>query len=228
MARLARVIASGFPHHVIQRGNRRQQTFFSNADYRAYLELLARHCKAHRVRVWGWCLMPNHVHLILVPRDAEGLRLAVGKTHRHYTRRVNFREGWRGHLWQGRFASYPMDDAHLWQAARYVDLNPVRARLARRPENWPWSSARGRIRGSADPLLSDDCPMLQAREVQDVGDWADYLAVGLSDEIQDKFQRHERTGRPLGSADFVERLGKTLGRDLTRKKPGPKPKRGKR
>ena len=173
-------------------------------------------------------MMPNHVHLILAPRDAEGLRLAVGKTHRHYTRRVNFREGWRGHLWQGRFASYPMDDAHLRQAARYVDLNPVRARLARRPENWRWSSARARIRGGDDPLVSDDCPILEAREVRDAGGWAEYLAAGLSDESREAFQRHERTGRPLGSEHFVERLGKALGRDLTRKKPGPKPKQGKK
>ena len=102
MARIARVVAPELPHHVTQRGNRRQQTFFRDADYRAYLELMAEHCSAHSVEIWAYCLMPNHVHLIAVPRDPEGLRLAIGEAHRRYTRLINFRQGWRGFLWQGR------------------------------------------------------------------------------------------------------------------------------
>ncbi len=113
MARLARVVAAGLPHHVTQRGNRRQSVFFRDDDYRAYASLLAEGCARFGVAVWGYCLMPNHVHLILVPRDAAGLRAALGEAHRRYTRRVNFREGWRGHLWQGRFASVAMAEAHL-------------------------------------------------------------------------------------------------------------------
>ena len=120
MARLARVVVPGIPHHVTQRGNRRLETFFSPDDYRAYVDLLAEHCRAARVAVWAYCLMPNHVHLILVPRDADGLRAALGEAHRRYTRRINFREGWRGYLWQGRFASFAMDERHLLAAARYV------------------------------------------------------------------------------------------------------------
>ncbi|NQU43423.1 transposase, partial [bacterium] len=92
----------------------------------AYVDLLREQCAAYGVGVWGWCLMPNHIHVIVVPRDEDGLRLAIGNTHLRYTRRVNFREGWHGHLWQGRFASYPMDAAHLWQAARtYPDTRPA-------------------------------------------------------------------------------------------------------
>jgi putative transposase len=144
MARIARVIAPGFPHHVTQRGNRRQQTFFGDKDYRAYVNLLPEHCLAHGVLIWGWCLRPNHVHLIAVPATEAGLRLAIGKTHRHYTRRVNSREGWRRHLRQGRFSSCPMDEDYLVAAARYADLNPVRAGLVSRPEAWPWSSAASR------------------------------------------------------------------------------------
>lgn len=221
MSRLARVIASGFPHHVTQRGNRRQVTFFGDEDYQAYVDLLASQCKINNVQVWGWCLMPNHVHLILVPHGGEGLRLAVGKTHRHYSRRINFRNGWRGHLWQGRFASFPMDEAHLWQAARYIDLNPVRAGLVKRAEQWLWSSARSRIKGVDDPLVSQTCPILNTRETRD---WSKFLNAGLAPDTRDILQQHERTGRPLGSAKFIDQVGKVLGRDLSLKKPGRKPK----
>ena len=221
MARLARVIAPGFPHHVTQRGNRRQQTFFRQSDYVAYIELLAEHCQRHGVRIWGWCLMPNHVHLIAVPESEEALRLAIGKTHRHYTRRINFRRGWRGHLWQGRFASYPMENAHLRQAARYIDLNPVRAGFVTRPEDWRWSSAPGRILSRSDPLLAPDCPLLRTREIRN---WAKYLAEGLQPDERERFQRHERTRRPRGSQEFVDKIGQCLGRDLQRKKAGRKPK----
>ena len=104
MARLARVVAPGLPHHVTQRGNRRQQTFFCDEDYQSYLEVIAQSRSAHQVEIWAYCLTPNHVHLIAVPQSADGLKRAIGKVHRRYTRMVNFREGWRGHLWQGRFA----------------------------------------------------------------------------------------------------------------------------
>ena len=109
MARIARVVAPGLPHHITQRGNRRQQTFFSDDDYRAYLALMADWCRRCDVRIWAYCLMPNHVHIIATPRAADGLRRAIGETHRRYTRRVNFREGWRGYLWQGRFSSVVLD-----------------------------------------------------------------------------------------------------------------------
>ena len=104
MARLARVVVEGVAHHVTQRGNRRQQTFFSDADYEAYLALLAEGSQAAGVEVWGYCLMPNHVHLILVPSTADGLRAALGEAHRRYSRGINLRQGWRGFLWQGRVA----------------------------------------------------------------------------------------------------------------------------
>ncbi len=102
MARIARVVVPGVPHHVTQRGNRRQKTFFSDEDYEVYIELMAEWCAARGVEVWAYCLMPNHVHLVAVPESEDGLRRAIGEAHRRYSRRVNFREGWRGHLWGGR------------------------------------------------------------------------------------------------------------------------------
>jgi len=217
MARLARVVAAGVPHHVTQRGNRRQPVFFGDGDYAAYRALLAEGCRAAGVAVWAYCLMPNHVHLILVPKDADGLRAALGETHRRYTRHINFREGWRGYLWQGRFASVPMDETYLLACARYVELNPVRAKLARRARDWRWSSARAHLAGRDDGLVTVAPLLALAR------DWSDFLGAGLEDADRDAIRAGERTGRPLGSDRFVARLEKRLGRTLARQKPGPKP-----
>src|SRR4030042_5007584 len=129
MARIARVVVPGFPHPITQRGNRRQPTFFSPDDYEAYLDLMGEWCSRFDVEIWAYCLMPNHVHLIAVPEREDSLRRAIGEAHRRYTRRVNFREGWRGHLWQGGFASFPMEGRYLLRAARYGGLHPGRAKL---------------------------------------------------------------------------------------------------
>ena len=107
---MARFVAPGYPHHVTQRGNRRQKTFFSDEDYRYYIELLAEYSKAYWTEIWAYCLMPNHVHLVMVPSEEDGLRATLGEVHRRYTRYVNFRKGWRGHLWQERFHSFVMDE----------------------------------------------------------------------------------------------------------------------
>jgi len=113
MARIARAVAPGIPHHVTQRGNRRQQTFFNDQDYQSYLELMSQWCMEFQVETWAYCLMPNHVHLIVVPEIKAGLALAIGEAHRRYTKRINFREGWRGHLWQGRLSSFIMEEGYL-------------------------------------------------------------------------------------------------------------------
>ena len=130
-----------------QRGARRQPTFFSDQDYGAHLRHVHEGCRDARVAIRACCLMPNPVHLILVPGDEGGLRAALADAHRRSSREVNLREGWRGDLWQGRFASVAMDEAHLLACARYVELNPVRAGLAERAEPWPWSSARAHLAG---------------------------------------------------------------------------------
>ena len=218
MARMARVVAAGVPHHVTQRGNRRQQVFFADEDYATYVALLAEGCRAAKVAVWAYCLMPNHVHLILVPSDADGLRAALAESHRRYTRQVNLREGWRGYLWQGRFASVAMDETYLLACARYVELNPVRAKLARRPADWRWSSARAHLGGKDDRLVTAQ-PLLDL-----VPDWAAFLRGGLREDEREAIRAGERTGRPLGSAAFIKRLEKRLGRSLAKGKPGPKPK----
>ena len=217
MARLARVVAPGLPHHVTQRGNRRQEVFFGDDDYEAYKALVAEHCAGAGVAVWAYCLMPNHVHLILVPSDEDGLRAALGEAHRRYTRAVNFREGWRGYLWQGRFASFVMDERHLLAAARYVELNPVRAGLVKQARQWRWSSARAHLKG-ADDGLATVAPLLEL-----AGDWKTFLAGGLEAAELDAIRAHERSGRPLGSDAFLEGLEARLGRPLKKRKAGRKP-----
>jgi len=132
MGRIARVVLPGYPHHVTQRGNRRQRVFFGDDDYDHYLKLIAQGCLDSQTNCLAYCLMPNHVHLVLTPSAERGLQSTLAEAHRRYTRRVNFRNDWRGHLWQERFHSFPMNDKHLAAVVRYVELNPVRARLPRK------------------------------------------------------------------------------------------------
>ena len=216
MARLARVVAPGLPHHVTQRGNRRQQTFFCDEDYQQYVDLMAQFCKAEQVAIWAYCLMPNHVHLIAVPRTTEGLRRAIGEAHRRYTRMVNFRERWRGHLWQGRFASYVLDETYVLTAARYVELNPVRAGLVNTPRQYRWSSAAAHLRGKDDALVRVG-PLLQLEP-----NWRRFLTRVIREEDLKTLRAHEHTGRPPGEEAFLESLEQNLGRILKRQQPGPK------
>jgi len=214
MARIARVIAVGYPHHLTQRGNRCLPTFFSDEDYVAYLDLVAEWCAKHAVQIWAYCLMPNHVHLVAVPHTAEGLARAVGEAHRRYTRRINFREGWRGYLWQGRFASFPMERAYALAAVRYVERNPVRAGLVAKAWKWPWSSAVAHVAGEDDALVR----VAPLRE--EIHDWRKFLTGSDDEEELAVLRRHARTGRPWGGATFLARLGQRIGRSLVPGHPG--------
>jgi len=216
VARMPRVVVPHFPHHVTQRGNRRQKTFFSNEDYLAYIDLIADARHEVGIEVWAYCLMPNHVHLVIVPNEPDSLANLFRLAHRRYTRRINLREGWRGHLWQERFHSFVMDEVHLIAAVRYVELNPVRASLCEQPADWPWSSARAHLIGQDDKLVSV-APMT-AR----VGNWSHYLAVVEQQQQQDTIRKHTRTGRPVGNMRFLRKLELITGRNLDKKRPGPK------
>jgi putative transposase len=220
MARLARVVIPGVAHHVTQRGNRRQPIFFSDDDRRTYLALLHQGCEKAGVRCLAWCLMDNHVHLILVPEHADGLRATLGEAHRRYTSHVNARQGWSGYLFQGRFASYPMDDAHLMAAVRYVELNPVVAGIVPHAEDWPWSSARSHIAGkrvAGDPLTD------VATLGDHVANWRAMLRHGAeASDLDETFEARLRTGRPLGDTAWIGRAEASLARPLGPSKRGPK------
>ena len=222
MPRIARIVAPGYPHHITQRGNRRLPTFFSDDDYVSYLDLMSDWCRHYGVEIWAYCLMPNHVHLIAVPTEKDSLNRAIGEAHRRYTRMINFREGWRGHLWQGRFASYVLDERYLLACVRYVENNPVRAKLTDRAEKWRWSSAAAHISGKDDQLAAVQ-PMLRLVKK----DWADFLGSPESEDEINDIQKHERTGRPLCAPYFLDQLEALLGRPLKPKKAGRKPKKNK-
>lgn len=217
MARLARIVAPGCPHHVTARGNRREPIFFQDGDQELYLDILAEHLREASVAVWAYCLMPNHVHLILCPETAEGLGRAMGAAHRRWANFVNARGRWRGHLFDGRFASVAMDEAHLLACVRYVALNPVRAGLAATAWDWPWSSVHAHGRRVDDGLVRVG-PVLER-----VTDIAELLAAEIGDGGWAALRAAERTGRPLGNADFIADLERRLGRPIARRAPGRKP-----
>ena len=209
MSRMARVVVPHTPQHLTQRGNRRQQTFIGPADDLDYLRIAAETFKAAEVEVWAYCLMPNHVHLIATPRRADALAAAVGATHVRYTRRINRRERWTGYLWQGRFASFPMDEDYLRACARYVGLNPARAGLAAKAVDWPWSSVRAHVEGRDDALLTRE--PLARRLLADMPGFFDFDA---EDAARRALRRANGTGRPLGAAAWVAALETATGRAL--------------
>lgn len=220
MPRIARVVNADHPHHIIQRGNRKQKVFFKEEDKAAYLRILREQSEKYGVYCWAYCLMDNHVHLIAVPETEKGLAMAIGETHRRYTCMINLREGWRGYLWQGRFSSFPLDPAYLYSAIRYVERNPVRAGIVTKAENYIWSSARAHIQKIKDPILRD------FYLTEEIPDWREYLRNPDENENLATFRKHAQTGRPLGPKSFLKNLEQKSGRVLVKQKPGPKIKKG--
>jgi putative transposase len=214
MARLARAVFPGLPHHVTQRGNGRQQTFFRDSDYALYRDLLREHCAAADLAVWAWVLMPNHVHLVLVPSDEDGLSRALARVHRIYAGRIHERLQRTGHFWQGRFGCVAMDEVHCHSALRYVALNPLRARLVNRAAEWPWSSARAQF-GIEHDLLTD---VAAVRAL--VPDFEALLSAAEDEEAERRLRRAERIGRPVGSSAFLDRLEREYGRSVKAAKRG--------
>ena len=221
VARLSRVVIPGLPHHVTQRGNGRQRTFFEEADYALYLDLLAQAAERARAEVWAYCLMPNHVHIVLTPADKDGLWRTFGELHRRYTGFVNARRRTTGHLWQGRYGSAAMDEPHFVAALRYVALNPVRARLVERAEQWRWSSTRALLEGTDDHVVKVGPALAR------VGDFAAFLGQDFDEAATYAALRQAETiGRPVGSPEWLAGLEARTGRKLAAGKRGPKPRYG--
>ena len=217
MPRTARIVVPGYPHHVTQRGCRLQQTFFDDSDYRAYLGLLRALKDTAGVDVLAYCLMPNHVHIVAIPNQKMSLARLFGVAHHRYALRVNAKHGWRGHLWQERFYSFVMDEEHFLAAVRYVEMNPVRAGLSTRPDQWRWSSVHAHLGASSDPLVAT-VPVLEQ-----VADWRRFLSQDCPVDKLDDIRKHTRTGHPAGDDLFIRKLEDVTGRRLRRRKPGRKP-----
>lgn len=231
MARIARAVAVGVPHHLTHRGNRRGDVFFDPKDRVGYLALLADSAPRYDLDIWGYCLMTNHVHLLVVPRQPNSMARAIGLAHMRHSRAINKRRGWTGHLWASRFYSTPLDNQHLWTAIKYIELNPVRAGLVPFAPAWglgetAWSSARAHATGATDKLLDPQRPFALGSAFDPLTGkpmgWSHWLEMSLEDDRIAALRSHTKSGRPLGDKRFVDRIQTQLGRELTAKKRGRK------
>jgi putative transposase len=220
MARIARVVVPDLPHHVTQRGNRRETVCFGAEYYRLYRRLIAMAARRAGAAIWAYCLMPNHVHLIVTPADGDGLRATLAEAHRRYTAAINARFHWTGHLFQGRFGAMVMDELHLVAAARYITLNPVVAGLVSRAEDWPWSSARAHLTGEDDELAI--VAPLRAR----IPDFAALLTAPADPVTTTRIERAPTIGRPLGAPEWIAALERGSAAAWHRASPGQNERNG--
>jgi putative transposase len=209
MPRIARAVAVDCPHHITQRGNNHQDIFFVDDDRCVFLELLKEQSDKYGLEVLAYCLMTNHIHLVAIPREEASLANAVGRTALRYTQYINRMNKRSGHLWEGRFYSCALDERHTWLAAKYVELNPVRARICRLPWRYEWSSAAAHTGEDVEsPLvnLSKWNNMISAKQ------WRDELVEGLDEMAINTIRLRTHTGRPLGTDSFISKLEKLIGR----------------
>ena len=211
MPRIARTVIPGVAHHITQRGNNRQDVFFVDDDRRTYLDILKRESARHGLKIQAYCLMTNHIHIVAMPQTQNALSCAVGRTHFAYTQYINRLHGRHGHLWQNRFYSCPMDDQSCPAVIRYVETNPVRARMVRRPWRYPWSSAAAHT-GAKDTLDILDTEYLA--RIATPESWKQYLIEKQDQSTIDLIRARTSRGRPLGSDSFISKLEHKLGRRL--------------
>lgn len=218
MPRVARSVFPGIPHHITQRGNRREDVFFVEADRQCYLDWLGAYSQEHGLEILAYCLMTNHTHIVAVPATEQTMHRVFKPLHMRYAQRINRRYRWRGHLWQDRFFSSPLDEDYMWAAIRYVERNPVRARIVRKAENYRWSSASGHCGRCKDPLLTNEG--LWVRTLGDLGDWPNWLAEGDEDHELTLMRRNINKNLPCGSDRFVRKLESIAERILRFRPPG--------
>jgi putative transposase len=204
MPRNARCIEPGLAYHVTQRGTNRQRVFFSASDSRMYLSLLRDQLEDAAVRVLAYCLMNNHVHLVVVPQRADSLAVLFRRVHGRYAQYLNTRRRRSGHLWQQRYYSCPLSESHLSTAVRYVEQNPCRAGMVARPEEYRWSSAAAHLGGPPDraQVLDQD----YWERSGGVKTWEQMHASAELSERLMLLRRCTYSGRPFGEEQFVERL----------------------
>jgi putative transposase len=209
MPRIARAIAVGFPHHITHRGNNRQDIFFVDDDREVYLDLLKEQADKYNLEVSAYCLMTNHIHLVAIPHKEDSLAKAVGRTHLNYTQYINRMHKRSGHLWQGRFYSCALDERGFWLAAKYVELNPVRAKICRLPWVYEWSSAAAHVeKQSVSELLN----LSNWHKMISASRWRGELMSGIDEAEVSRIRLSTHTGRPLGTDSFLSKLEKMLGR----------------
>ena len=211
MPRVARIVVPGLPHHITQRGNNRQDVFFVDDDRRVYMRILKQQSQKYNLSIISYCLMTNHVHLVAIPKNRESLALAVGRTHWLYTKYINRLHNRSGHLWQNRFFSFAMDADHFIHAARYVERNPVRARLVRLPWRYQWSSAAAHIGHSDKSGLLN---LIAWRNIVGRRNWQSILQQPEDEDQLVRVRSQTQTGRPIVSDSLLSKLEHKLGRRL--------------
>jgi putative transposase len=219
MARQARIVIPNTAHHITQRGNRGDFIFFEKEDYKTYLDILNEQCLKLGVSLYSYCLIPNQVHFIAEPSEAQNLSRAIGETHRRYTNIINKRQGWTGHLFQNRFFSYACDEQYMIRAARYIETLPVTLKLTPHPQNYLWSSAKSRIR-----INQNNNIIKPFSGFQTINNWEDFLMRPMNESEINMIQLHLQTGRPRGSNMFLDTIERQIGRSVRPKKRGRKPK----
>ncbi len=209
MPRFARIVIEGVAHHVVQRGNNRQDVFFVDDDRRRYLALLKEKAKEDRLDILAYSLMTNHVHLIAVPQKPESLARAIGRTHLLYTQYINRLHDRSGHLWQNRFHSCALGEGHFWLALRYVEQNPVSAGLVKMATDYEWSSALSHVIGEDRAGLLD---IERWSAMMDGETWARHLSRRLPKEDVRVIRKCTERGWPLASDSALSKFEKTFGR----------------
>ena len=216
MPRIARIIVPGYPHHVTQRGNNRATVFFDDDDRWFYLRILNDYTKKYAVDIWAYCLMSNHVHLLAVPETESGLARGIGLTNQVYTQYLNRKRAQSGRIWQNRFFSCVVEnEQYLWAVARYIECNPLSAGLAEHPEEYPWSSARAHVDGTADTILGQSTWLPPSQREA----YALFVRAAQNAD-DDAIRKATRTGRPLGSEHFIDKLEIELNQNLRPKAVG--------
>jgi len=209
MPRTSRAVAIGYPHHITQRGNYRQQVFNTDEDYIQYLQWLKEYSDKYSLKMWAYCLMSNHVNFVAVPLKDDSLSKVFSTLHMRYSQYINQKNDNKGHLWQGRFFSCVLDEKHVYAAVRYVENNPVRAKIIVKPDEYKWSSAKTHVQKECNPILSNDCYLSER-----IIDWAEYL-MEKDDEPAKNIIKNIRRGRPCGDESFVTMIEGLVGRRLS-------------
>ncbi len=211
MGRPPRVIVPNYPHHIVQRGHNRNVVFIEPGDYEFYLDTLLEFKKFYGVKVYSWCLMTNHVHLILDPGEyPESISHLMKRLSGRQTRRVNRLENRTGSLWEGRYKLSPIDTVeYLMQCCRYVDLNPVKAKMVEKPEDYRWSSYRAKIGLVASSILDYDQCYLGLQDSK--SGYRKFVESGVVSDEYDFIRTQLSRNQLTGSSQFVEEIERRCG-----------------
>jgi len=213
MPRIARAIAVGFPHHITQRGNNQQRVFTSKSDYKTYLSLLEKYSKKFGLEIWAYCLMPNHLHLVAVPKNPDSMSGVFHTVGTLYSQYFNHRKNRKGHVWQSMFFSCVLGETHLYTAVRYVEMNPVKAGIIDNPEDYRWSSAQVHVNRKLDNLLPGESYL-----ISEIKDWKNFLSEYEDGRIVKEIKSSTISGRPAGNKEFVKKIEVMLGRTFKNSK----------